>query len=497
MIPPPPHNLTSRKARARAQRTLCALAQLEPPPPPRDGDGDAATAPTGDDGDERPAATAGGLIRERVMPVLADTAIERRARAAPTVAATLCSSTSTAPPPRVPDLPWRDLPPPADPRSVLAPEHAAGPRGRKKVAQVANFAAALRWLMAAAGTGGGRGGGGRPLRVVDFGCGSGAVVLALAALFPAEQAVFAGVDFKLEAIDLLRARAARAGLAHVTGVVGMAEDFCWGCCDCGGGEDGAASPHAFDVALALHACGNATDAALEVAARCGAAFAVSPCCLGKLRFSTGPAGGSSFHPTLRVLQSTRRGAGQRLPPLSEAVAAQGARLGAVAEERRRRGCPWVAEGGDDGGRVRVRHPRSEWLRSQLVEAKDGVDAAFAAIARAADGVNHGELLPPPPLPPAADDAAGALELRAARAAKAVVEMDRAEAMREAHGYAVALLRLSPVAGGEEDEAAAGGARDDLIVGVPPRAPGGGASVAGVGVDRWARARDALLLGAHT
>jgi len=36
----------------------------------------------------------------------------------------------------------------------------------------------------------------------------------------------------------------------------------------------------FDVALALHACGNATDATLQLAVAAGAAFVVSPCCVG-------------------------------------------------------------------------------------------------------------------------------------------------------------------------------------------------------------------------
>lgn len=36
----------------------------------------------------------------------------------------------------------------------------------------------------------------------------------------------------------------------------------------------------FDVGLALHACGNATDATLQLALAAGAAFIVSPCCVG-------------------------------------------------------------------------------------------------------------------------------------------------------------------------------------------------------------------------
>ncbi len=52
----------------------------------------------------------------------------------------------------------------------------------------------------------------------------------------------------------------------------------------------------FDVALALHACGSATDVAIASAARQRprAAYVAVPCCIGKLKFSV-DGGGSSFH----------------------------------------------------------------------------------------------------------------------------------------------------------------------------------------------------------
>ena len=40
-----------------------------------------------------------------------------------------------------------------------------------------------------------------------------------------------------------------------------------------------------DVALALHACGNATDYAIAQAVHWRGAYVVCPCCLGKLKFS--------------------------------------------------------------------------------------------------------------------------------------------------------------------------------------------------------------------
>jgi len=458
--------MSSRKARARAQRTLQAIAALVPAESDASKPCEAAPLTGGESAIEVAAARAQSVA----------SALAARGGAASSAGWLL------------PDLPWHDLPPSADPCSVLSAGAAAGPRGRRKRAQVANFAAVLRSLLETlpvASSSEERGAPRtndpqerrrpHPLRVVDFGCGSGAVVLALAALFPPEQAVFVGVDMKLEAIDLLRARATAAGLAHVTGLACMAEDFCF--CRTQHDHSQQTYDHTFDVALALHACGNATDVAVELAARCAAAFAVSPCCLGKLSFSVG-GGGSSFHPRLTRLHSTRRGFGVRPPPVGEALEAQGAADVAAAEEGRRRGCPHRE-------RVRVRHPRSAWLRAQLAASSGGgdADAAFKAIARAADGVNHGEGRP------AAcrcsgdgGEFDGALELRAARAAKAVVEMDRREAVREAHGYAAVLLRLSPLEGeeGEGREGAGAGARDDLVLGLPSTGT------------RWSGARRAIL-----
>ena len=50
----------------------------------------------------------------------------------------------------------------------------------------------------------------------------------------------------------------------------------------------------FDIALALHACGNATDFAMALAVRQRAAYVAIPCCIGKLKFLVDHSG-SSFH----------------------------------------------------------------------------------------------------------------------------------------------------------------------------------------------------------
>jgi SAM-dependent methyltransferase len=69
------------------------------------------------------------------------------------------------------------------------------------------------------------GGGGVPrrLRVVDFGSGSGNLLLPLAHALPALD--FVAVDMKAEAIELLRSRAAAAGLHNVHAHIGRIEAF--------------------------------------------------------------------------------------------------------------------------------------------------------------------------------------------------------------------------------------------------------------------------------
>ena len=241
-----------------------------------------------------------------------------------------------------------------------------------------------------------------PTTVVDFGAGSGALALPLAARFP--EARFVAVEMKQRSADLLSLRARRAGLRNVETRVQMIETF----------------REPFDVGIALHACGNATDHALLRCVERGASFAVSPCCVGKLKFSL--AGGNSFGESNRdwTAKGTRRSAAGETPP------------------------PPLC--------VPITHPRSRWLADQLGEggvpgSSPGAGAAepFAALAAAAD-TGHG-------------DGAGADRVTAlGREAKNHIELDRAQAAREA-GYEV--LTLSLVRG---DDAPPN--KNHLLVGAP-------------------------------
>lgn len=98
-------------------------------------------------------------------------------------------------------------------------------RGMHKRWQVESFVVVLRRLMELDPS--------RTWHVVDFGCGTGGLLLPLACLFPSCK--FTGVEMKPAALAILRQRAAVAGLSNVETFVGMIEEY----------------EQPFDVALAL------------------------------------------------------------------------------------------------------------------------------------------------------------------------------------------------------------------------------------------------------
>lgn len=63
----------------------------------------------------------------------------------------------------------------------------------------------------------------KPLQIVDFGSGSGNLVMTLAYLFPCCE--FIAVDMRETSIRLLNQRAAAAGLHNVRGELGRIESF--------------------------------------------------------------------------------------------------------------------------------------------------------------------------------------------------------------------------------------------------------------------------------
>jgi hypothetical protein len=147
---------------------------------------------------------------------------------------------------------WAQLPPgidPAAPEAFLPPARAE--RKRQQVANMARLAAPLI-----------RGDGDV---IVEFCAGSGSLALPLAACFP--RCRFVLIDAKRRSLGVARRRLRASGLANVELREGFVEHF-------------AGEP--FDLGLALHACGEASDVSLELCLAAGAAYVMAPCCVGKV-----------------------------------------------------------------------------------------------------------------------------------------------------------------------------------------------------------------------
>ena len=105
-------------------------------------------------------------------------------------------------------------------------------------------------------------------RIVDFCGGSGALALPLAALLP--RATVTIVDVNAYALAIAERRAARAGLTNLRTGRGDVDDW---------------RDKEFDVGVALHACGEAADLAMEACVAARARFVICPCCVGKMKNS--------------------------------------------------------------------------------------------------------------------------------------------------------------------------------------------------------------------
>ena len=284
--------------------------------------------------------------------------------------------------------------------------------------------------------------GSRRMRVVDFGCGSGSLLLPLASLFPNHD--FIGVDMKVTSLAILRQRAEFVGLSNIETFVGRIEEF----------------NEAFDVALALHACGNASDMAILKAIRSQASFILAPCCIGKLKFSL--VGGSSFNLSASV-------ASYEMPKMKEEMEMKrvGEALMAAASGQKLK-----VNGEDESSSpfqnkqvIHLRHPRSKALREALGE--ENAEAEFKRIARVADtnaddisNRSDSEAERIDRLLCALDDKASDKQASfydKCQIAKIHIELDRLLAAAE-EGYRVGLYRL--IQAGSQ-------AKGDLLVGIGP------------------------------
>ena len=300
---------------------------------------------------------------------------------------------------------WSKCPEAADPAGSNKKGGAA--RGERKRLQVESFWAVMQATEAARRTQQGR-----QQTVVDFGCGTGNLILPLAAACP--EVNFVGLDLNPRSVELLQKRAAAAGLSNVTGVTGLIEDYNGPC----------------TLALALHVCGAGTDAVLLQAQARGAAFVVAPCCVGKLKD-----GGMKSVVGLKNALAVPSAAIDQTSGGSESVDEEGDATEGVVDEL-------VVRPGGGRPSIRVIHPRSRWMRGKVQRPE------YLRIAAAADWSGHQGV-----------SALAAEELgRLPRAAKAAVELDRGAAAQEV-GYGVRLMKmLHP----------GSGLKNDVIVGFPDK-----------------------------
>ena len=282
-------------------------------------------------------------------------------------------------------------------------------RGRRKRLQVESFRAILVAARAVVGRRQSSTTNASPPVVVDFGCGTGNLLLPLAAAEPSMR--FVGVDVNRRSVELLAERAARAGLTNVDAVCGLAETYDGTC----------------DVALALHVCGAGTDAVLLQAQARGAAFVVAPCCVGKLKD-----GGLKSISAMKkdVLDQTGT------PSASGGGEDDGIFAGGGEEV--------LVRPGKSHAPITVIHPRSSWMRGRIQRP------AYLGLAAAADWSGHQGV------DPLSNSEQSKALGRFPRDAKAAVELDRASAAAEA-GYGVRVMKMA-------HEGA--GLKNDLIVGFP-------------------------------
>ena len=108
---------------------------------------------------------------------------------------------------------------------------------------------------------------GKSVVIVDFCCGCGHQSLPLAFFFPDAQFVL--IDLKKRSLDIARTRATVAGLHNVRFIQRRIETY----------------DEKFDIGLSLHACGAASDIAMDKCIAARAAFVMAPCCVGKVKTS--------------------------------------------------------------------------------------------------------------------------------------------------------------------------------------------------------------------
>ena len=232
------------------------------------------------------------------------------------------------------------------------------------------------------------------IHIVDFASSSGMSSLPLAALLP--DCDFTLVDIRAEALRLAARQAQAAGLTNLRTRLCPIEEF---------------SDQAFDVGMAMHACGTLSDLVqLQCFAR-SASYLLCPCCTGSLRQAVdlvhcGDGAYKPFFTTKKHLTATE-------------LMTRRSHINDLALHHQ------------------LQHPHSELMRSLVTTDQ------YLTLVRASDY-------------PSGRDEGHALEERFS-SAKAWLEVDRQQKAREM-GYQTILTKLSPLKCSP---------KHDVLIGMPP------------------------------
>jgi Methyltransferase domain len=205
----------------------------------------------------------------------------------------------------------------------------------------------------------------QPCCIVDAGSGSGALSIPLAHLLGCR---ILALDVNDVALDRLKSK------LHPSTTASLIDTLCVDLA-----SDNIKLPSNTVAICSLHACGAATDMAIELAIRHQLPFIVSPCCTAKVLTSRPSLEAHKYGPTASRMRS--------------------------------------------GSPLGMTYPRSEWLSSNLLSP----DQDYIRLAKIAD-VGLG---PQTPMD----------QLDHQRKAKLIVEMDRLCGVMERHMYATAILRM--------------------------------------------------------
>ena len=188
--------------------------------------------------------------------------------------------------------------------------------------------------------------------VVDGGCGSCGLTLPLAWTFP--QLNFVGIDMNPVATRLMMERVAASGMTNVRAFTSSISAF--------------SDP--FDLAIGLHACGQASDDIINLAVMNHKPYLVAPCCFGKLKFSFR----SNTFDSLKLKSGGDVGsAGCAEIPLPQPVKRGPTPPRPIDENH----CGYVARRlrENEGSWDALPYPRSEWLQCQLQTGAEEINRA--------------------------------------------------------------------------------------------------------------------------